>query len=133
MNTLLSVFLIFGLGVTEFTLILLILFVPYFIPSIIARNKVNFTGILLLNIFLGWTLLGWVGALIWAITDKSREEMNRTVKMEINPANTQKKFKCRFCGFEHYELTTFCPVCAKDENGFTLEEYRKKTSSTDKS
>jgi hypothetical protein len=40
----------------------------YFLPSIVAfaRNKRDTTAILLLNIFLGWTLIGWIVALIWA-------------------------------------------------------------------
>ncbi|MEY5028044.1 MAG: hypothetical protein RLZ63_359 [Pseudomonadota bacterium] len=40
----------------------------YFLPSIVAayRNHPNVAGILILNVFLGWTLLGWVGALIWS-------------------------------------------------------------------
>lgn len=40
----------------------------YFIPSFVAHGKVHFKGILLLNIFLGWTLLGWLASLIWAVT-----------------------------------------------------------------
>lgn len=41
----------------------------YFLPLIIAikRKHNNALGIGLLNFFLGWTLLGWVGALIWAV------------------------------------------------------------------
>jgi len=41
----------------------------YFLPAIIAaaRQTHNATGILLLNIFLGWTLIGWVVALVLAI------------------------------------------------------------------
>ena len=44
--------------------------VMYFIPTIVAhfKRKANFTSILLLNFFLGWTILGWVGALVWATT-----------------------------------------------------------------
>lgn len=40
----------------------------YFLPTIIAyhRRHRNLLAILILNIFLGWTLLGWVGALVWA-------------------------------------------------------------------
>jgi hypothetical protein len=43
-------------------------FVMYFLPSIIAlaRNKRDTTAILLLNLFLGWTVIGWVVALVWA-------------------------------------------------------------------
>jgi Superinfection immunity protein len=44
-------------------------FVMYFLPSIIAlaRSKRNIVGILLLNLFLGWTMIGWVVALVWAL------------------------------------------------------------------
>jgi hypothetical protein len=41
----------------------------YFLPAIIAaaRHTHNATGILLLNLFLGWTLVGWFVALLMAI------------------------------------------------------------------
>ena len=41
----------------------------YFVPAIIAaaRQTHNATGILLLNIFLGWTVVGWFVALLLAI------------------------------------------------------------------
>lgn len=38
----------------------------YFIPSFVAHKKKNSTAIFLLNLFLGWTFLGWVVALVWA-------------------------------------------------------------------
>lgn len=38
----------------------------YFIPAYIGGNKKNATSIFLLNLFLGWTLIGWVIALVWA-------------------------------------------------------------------
>jgi hypothetical protein len=44
-------------------------FVMYFLPSIIAfaRSKRDTVAILLLNFFLGWTMIGWVVALVWAL------------------------------------------------------------------
>jgi hypothetical protein len=44
-------------------------FVMYFLPSIIAlaRSKRDLTAIFLLNFFLGWTMIGWVVALVWAV------------------------------------------------------------------
>lgn len=44
-------------------------FVMYFLPSIVAlaRNKRDITAIVLLNLFLGWTMIGWVVALVWAV------------------------------------------------------------------
>jgi hypothetical protein len=44
-------------------------FVMYFLPSVIAlvRSKRDISAILLLNLFLGWTFIGWVVALVWAV------------------------------------------------------------------
>jgi Superinfection immunity protein len=44
-------------------------FVMYFLPSIIAlaRSKRDILAIILLNFFLGWTMIGWVVALIWSL------------------------------------------------------------------
>ena len=53
--------------------ILLMIALPiYFLPSIIGYSKSDFKGILLLNLFLGWTFLGWLGALIWALKSKHK-------------------------------------------------------------
>ncbi len=40
----------------------------YFIPSRLAAGREHpaCLQILALNLFLGWTLLGWVGALVWS-------------------------------------------------------------------
>ena len=40
----------------------------YLLPAIIARLRKHpyVAGIFLLNLLLGWTFLGWVGALVWA-------------------------------------------------------------------
>ena len=45
---------------------LLILAVLYFIPTMVGWNHRNVTAIILLNILLGWTFIGWVVALVWA-------------------------------------------------------------------
>lgn len=39
----------------------------YFLPSFLSINRKYKEGIMLLNLLLGWTFLGWVGALIWAV------------------------------------------------------------------
>jgi len=50
-------------------LALLLVGLVYFVPTFVAYKgqKQNRAAILVLNVFLGWTLLGWVGALIWAM------------------------------------------------------------------
>lgn len=42
--------------------------VMYFLPSIIglARNKRDLLAIFLVNLFLGWSVIGWIVALVWA-------------------------------------------------------------------
>ncbi len=48
----------------------------YFVPIIIAytRKHNNFVAICLLNVFTGWTFLGWLASLLWSLNsdvDKS--------------------------------------------------------------
>lgn len=68
MNTAIATF---GLGGPEI-FILVFLAALYFIPAIVASIKKHpySTGVFLLNLFLGWTVLGWIGALIWSVCVK---------------------------------------------------------------
>ncbi|MCA8992010.1 MAG: superinfection immunity protein [Planctomycetaceae bacterium] len=54
-----------------FTFAILLL---YFVPSYIARTRQHFfwPQILILNILTGWTVLGWIAALAWALTPPER-------------------------------------------------------------
>lgn len=49
-------------------------FVIYFLPALIAfgRSKRDAGAILVLNFFLGWTAIGWVIALVWALKQDVR-------------------------------------------------------------
>jgi len=49
---------------------LLLLLALYFVPAMVAgaRGHQNTAAIFMLNLFLGWTMLGWVIALVWAFT-----------------------------------------------------------------
>lgn len=50
--------------------LLIVVFAAYFLPTFISakRNHPNGTGIFLLNLFLGWTFIGWLAALIWSVS-----------------------------------------------------------------
>ena len=65
----------FGLGLYELWIIMIIC-VFYFLASVIAygRRTKRVCGIILLNLFLGWTFIGWVGALVWAVSDNTEAE-----------------------------------------------------------
>ena len=44
----------------------------YFRPSIIGKDKKNAIAIFALNLFAGWTVIGWIGALVWPLTVEER-------------------------------------------------------------
>lgn len=48
--------------------------VIYILPTYLAfrRKHPNKIGVMLLNIFLGWTFVGYVGALIWALVGSEK-------------------------------------------------------------
>ena len=56
-----------GGGVAMELIWIIILIALYFLPSIAGWNTKGVNGIIVLNIFLGWTVIGWIAALIWAV------------------------------------------------------------------
>ncbi|MGA8012243.1 MAG: superinfection immunity protein [Candidatus Acidiferrales bacterium] len=58
-----------SLSLIHLLVVLAVLCVPYFSPSIIAfaKHKTNRSAILALNFFLGWTAVGWIVAMVWAL------------------------------------------------------------------
>ena len=52
----------------------------YFLPSFIAarRKHRNETGVMVLNFLLGWTFLGWVAALVWAVLEQERGDKRQS-------------------------------------------------------
>jgi hypothetical protein len=54
---------------TVWLLILAAVIAIYFLPTLVAsaRNHNNSMAIFALNILLGWTFLGWVIAIVWAL------------------------------------------------------------------
>lgn len=52
-----------------FALLISVLSLFYFLPFAIAfyKKRINTGAIFALNLFLGWSLVGWVIALVWAL------------------------------------------------------------------
>jgi uncharacterized membrane protein YqaE (UPF0057 family) len=46
--------------------------VIYFLPTIAAWETKHISGIMILNLLLGWTVLGWIAALIWAVSSPKK-------------------------------------------------------------
>ena len=50
-------------------LVIALIFALYFMPTLIAflRQRKNKLAIFLLNLLLGWSVLGWVASLVWSV------------------------------------------------------------------
>ena len=62
-------------------LLLLVVFF-YMLPSFVAskRRHRQVKAILVVNIFLGWSFLGWVASLLWALTADVKDDEIRITK-----------------------------------------------------
>jgi len=66
---------------TTLAVLLSIISLGYLLPTTIAiiRRRTNTMAIFVLNLFLGWTLVGWVVALVWAVaTDAPKPATQQT-------------------------------------------------------
>jgi len=52
-------------------LVITLIFALYFLPTLVAflRQRKNKLAIFLLNLLLGWTVLGWVVSLVWSVME----------------------------------------------------------------
>ena len=62
------------------TIFWIILIVGYCLPISIAmlRNHARVGSIMLVNLFLGWSLIGWLVALVWALGDPRTTSQRET-------------------------------------------------------
>lgn len=63
----------------------------YFVPTVVAvsKGRANAGAIVVLNILLGWTFVGWVVALVWAITDGDTKQDTVNVTVQAPPDTAQ--------------------------------------------
>ena len=60
-------------------IIIPIAFFIYFYPSLHSKGKIRFWQVFVINLFFGWSILGWVVALVIAL-DKSNTPVAKTDK-----------------------------------------------------
>lgn len=79
----------------------------YFLPAIIAHNKRDFTAIFLVDLLFGWTVIGWIVALVWACSAETRPQPQ--VMVVAGPAALA-RYCCR-CGAISAQAARYCGVC----------------------
>ena len=90
--------------------ILVVVFVllAYFLPSLIGSNKRNAGAIFALNLLLGWTLIGWVVSLVWALT---KENAPNTIVVQPVSVPVPQTWICATCRSTLNRSDTFCTSC----------------------
>lgn len=94
----------------------------YFLPTIIgaARHKTNLVGIFLVNFFLGWSIIGWVIALVWAVSTERVDQMAYAPHMPPGgaapvpqPQSQMHGRYCPNCGSAGPAGAQFCAQCGQ--------------------
>jgi hypothetical protein len=89
----------------------------YFLPSLIGLHKRHSLAIFLFNFFLGWTGIGWLIALLWAIGAGPRIPpvyvKNQLVPVTAGAPSSGGLEYCHRCGAPHFHGAQFCSVCGK--------------------
>jgi len=60
----------------------------YFIPTIAGYKTKNASGVFILNLLLGWTVIGWIAALIWAYSSPEEKQVQNWI------------YTCNKCGYK---------------------------------
>jgi hypothetical protein len=87
----------------------------YFLPTIVAamRRLRNLAPIVVVNVLLGWSVIGWIIAMVWAVST----QVVGTPPIASTPrTRTPATKRCTRCG--EYSLST-ARVCAFCEESFT--------------
>jgi hypothetical protein len=77
----------------------------YFLPTIIGRHKADAMGIFLVNLLFGWTVIGWMIALIWACAAES------CAPVRLVPVSSGRF--CSRCGALSPYGAHYCAACGR--------------------
>ena len=112
---------------TYFILYLLLYFLPTLIALIFGCDRKG--AVFVLNLFLGWTFIGWVWALVWAVSPK-RQQQNVIINNDfsadrtINPIITQPTDD----NFQQFSNTQWLPKQQAQIEMTTIKSHQDKIS-----
>jgi len=94
----------------------------YFLPAIIGRIRgvPNLGSIFVINLFLGWTLIGWVIALAMAARSREVKPTSKVDRMHR---------ECPFCKEPMRRDASVCPHCRNQSDPMPLNDGSKKAAS----
>lgn len=92
------------------TLAILMICLLYFLPWVVAaaRRHHNSAAVLALNFLLGWTVVGWIVAFVWACTATRPREVASAAPAV--PPSSAARF-CTKCGSPSSTDARFCARC----------------------
>ena len=82
----------------------------YFLPTFLGWKKKNRGAIFAVNFFLGWTVIDWIVAFVWAVTYEAVPSQV-IINQAPAPAMPTAAVLCSSCGKYSLAGSQFCPNC----------------------